>query len=213
VVSPTLRFWESASPFVVLGVGQVAADEVHLEACRTDSVPVFRRCSAGGCVLQGPGSLNFTLALTFESCPEVRQLKQSYCVILHALEDAFARAGVQVKHRGICDLAMGDQKVSGNAQRRRRTAMLHHGTLLHAVDFDVMERYLRMPQDRPDYRGERSHRDFIRALPCSADALRDIVRDAFRDMAVESETSAWERERAEALMREKYADPAWNFRR
>ena len=63
----TLRFWESPSTFVVLGTAQVFAIEVHEAACRRDGVPVLRRCSAGGCVLQGPGSLNYSLVLCLEN--------------------------------------------------------------------------------------------------------------------------------------------------
>ena len=57
-----LRFWESPEPFVVLGLTQKIRDEVELERCAELNVPVMRRCSAGGCVVQGPGCINFTRA-------------------------------------------------------------------------------------------------------------------------------------------------------
>ena len=59
----TLRFWESSTPFIVLGVAQPVAAHVNQPACAADSIPILRRCSAGGCVVQGPGSLNYALVL------------------------------------------------------------------------------------------------------------------------------------------------------
>ena len=58
-----LRFWESDRRFVVLGYANRVADEVDVEACRAEDVPVLRRCSGGGTVLQGPGCVNYALIL------------------------------------------------------------------------------------------------------------------------------------------------------
>ena len=58
-----LRFWEPNKPFVVVGYANQAAREVDLEACRKLGIPVFRRCTGGGTVLQGPGCLNYSLDL------------------------------------------------------------------------------------------------------------------------------------------------------
>src|SRR5262245_28828367 len=56
-----LRFWEPGQHFIVLGYANQVRAEVKLEACRTDGLGVFRRCSGGGAVLQGPGCLNYSL--------------------------------------------------------------------------------------------------------------------------------------------------------
>src|SRR5215831_6230774 len=53
-----LRFWEPHGYFVVVGYGNSIATEVNLAACEAERIPVLRRCSGGGTVLQGPGCLN-----------------------------------------------------------------------------------------------------------------------------------------------------------
>ena len=58
-----LRFWESPVPFVVLGLTQRLSEEVHEDACARDGIPILRRASGGGCVLQGKGCLNYALVL------------------------------------------------------------------------------------------------------------------------------------------------------
>lgn len=209
----TLRLWESPVRFVVLGTAQVLAEEVREAACAADGVPVLRRCSAGGCVLQGPGCLNFALALRYEVAPELRQIRASYCYLLRRLSGALAHRGLRACHAGISDMAMEGRKVSGNAQRRRRHALLHHGTLLYEADTEAMARYLAEPRDRPEYRAGRRHADFVAALPLPRSALCGAVLEAFEASPVPDQASALELERARRLAAEKYADPAWTRRR
>jgi lipoate-protein ligase A len=208
-----LRFWECPAPIVVLGTGQVLAEEVDEAGCAAAGVPVLRRCSAGGCVLQGPGSLNYSLALAFENHADARGLHASYAYILGMLRRAFEQRGVRLRHEGICDLTLDGRKVSGNAQRRRRNAFLHHGTLLHAVDHDLMARCLREPADRPDYRGAATHRDFVGVVPLDPAVLRRVVCDAFGVRGPDEAPTPEERAAAARLAAEKYRDPAWTRRR
>jgi len=211
----TLRFWESPTHFVVVGTAQALREEVHEDHCRADGVPVLRRCSAGGCVLQGPGCLNFALALRTESRPEIASLHASYDYILGALIRAFARRGLHLSAAGVSDLVQGDRKVSGNAQRRRRRAILHHGTLLYRVEAGRMDRYLKEPSRRPAYRGARTHGQFLAALPLPPAALRAVVCEAFGATVGDAgaELLDSERDECEELARSKYRTDAWTYRR
>ena len=209
----TLRFWECPVRFVVIGSAQSLHREVHGEHCAADGVPVLRRCTAGGCVLQGPGSLNYALMLPYAEFPETQDLHQSYCFILHRMSDALESLGVPARHEGICDLAVSGLKVSGNAQRRKRHAFLHHGTLLYRADREGMARYLREPQDRPDYRGGRSHRDFVGELPPAPEALRSAARTAFHVEGPSAAPTPEELAAAHRLVMEKYSTTEWTHRR
>ena len=60
---PTLRFWESPSLFVVVGYGNDIERECHTQVCQKLGIPILRRSSGGGTVLQGPGCLNYSLIL------------------------------------------------------------------------------------------------------------------------------------------------------
>ncbi len=208
----TLRFWESPVPFVVLGTAQVLGEEAHEEHCLADGVPIMRRCTAGGCVLQGPGSFNYALYLTYDSFPETASLHASYRFILGKVCAALATLGIEASHQGISDIAIGGLKVSGNAQRRRRRALLHHGTLLYQADAVAISRYIREPADRPNYRGSRSHGEFVTALPATPEALASALSTVFGPCEA-SALSPEELFRAEELAREKYRQDAWIRRR
>lgn len=208
-----LRFWESPTPFVVLGVSQVLADHVNEEGCRAAGVPVLRRCSAGGCVLQGPGSLNFTLILRRDRHPDLANIRSSYCYILCRVREALAALGIEVRHEGISDVAMQGRKVSGNAQKRRRHYLLHHGTLLYRFDPDLMARCLREPADQPAYRGDRSHRDFLTALPAGQSDLIEALTTRFEVQERRGPLLPGEEQAVARLVETKYGDADWTHRR
>src|SRR6516225_6073909 len=64
-----LRFWQPSQYFVVVGYGNKVAAEVNTEYCEGQGIPVLRRCSGGGTVLQGPGCLNYSLVLPIDLSP------------------------------------------------------------------------------------------------------------------------------------------------
>lgn len=208
-----LRVWESPVPFVVLGVGQVLRQEVFEKNCLDDHVFIMRRCSAGGCVLQGPGCLNYSLVLSHAQRPEIQTLRGSYVYILERIAEALQARGTLAHHKGVSDLAVAGRKFSGSAQKRRRKCILHHGTLLYDVNPDLMERYLREPSDRPQYRGPRTHRGFVRPLPLSAREIQDALREAFGIDGGVSRPSRWELDAVRGLAEEKYASRDWVWRR
>ena len=164
------RTWESARPVVVLGRNTPAADHVVLEACRADGVPVLSRFTGGGPVVLGPGCLNYAVALPLVSRPEWGDVAESFRVILGLIAEALAVDGLAIA--GGTDLVLGSRKVSGNAQRRGRRALIHHGTLLYDFDPGLVTRYLHEPARQPRYRGRRRHAEFLTNMPLARRALR-----------------------------------------
>ena len=210
-----LRFWESPSPFVVLGVSQKLTAETDESACRRIRIPILRRCSAGGCVLQGPGCLNYSLVIRYESYPEARTIHGSYQLILPAIARALEkRHGISARREGISDIAVEGLKISGNAQKRRKHAMLHHGTLLYDFNVTLAGQCLRHPAERPSYRGDRDHSAFLTNLSLPRSALVDAVLEAFSLKGpLESAPLSDEMKQVQRLAREKYASDEWNRRR
>ncbi|HRZ40317.1 MAG TPA: lipoate--protein ligase family protein [Candidatus Omnitrophota bacterium] len=168
------RLWESPSVSIVLGRVGRPEEELWLEQVVADRVSVFRRSSGGGTVVQGPGCLNFTFVLSKSNDPRIADLRASYQAILGPVIHLLASAGVAACFCPISDLAFEGtlRKFSGNAQRRARGFILHHGTLLYGMDLKLCQRYLKMPAQAPEYRKGRDHSDFIANLPLTAQQLR-----------------------------------------
>lgn len=176
-----LRFWESPSVFVVLGKSTDAREDVDLAASEADNVPVLRRSSGGGTVVQGPGCLNFALVLSRSLRPELAGINRSYRYILDRVVEALQSLGIEAAFRPVCDLvqAKTDRKFSGNAQRRGKVFFLHHGTILYDFDLSLVTRYLKMPARMPEYRKCRPHADFIANVPAAREAIVGAVSHVF----------------------------------
>lgn len=176
-----LRFWESPTPFVVVGYSNHLAREANLDACRDAGVPVLRRCTGGGTVVQGPGCLNYTLILRIPATGPLATLAGTNHFIMQRHADALRPLlGDNVRATGTTDLALGDRKFSGNAQRRKRKFLLFHGTFLIGFDLALVARLLHFPSRQPDYRQSRSHLDFVTNIPLTRDAVKGALRDAWR---------------------------------
>jgi lipoate-protein ligase A len=205
-----LRVWQWPSYAVVLGAGGRIADDVHEDRCRADGVPLARRSSGGGTVLLGPGCLLYSLVLAYDRDPALTQIRSSYCHILKRVAAALGPIAADLAVRGSSDLAQMERKVSGNAQQRKRTHLLHHGTLLYEFDIERIAMYLKPPPRQPEYRRLRGHGEFLMNLPSDADSLKRYLcttweagaKLAMLDTATLSE-----------LVEKKYAQDEWVRRR
>jgi lipoate---protein ligase len=210
-----LRFWEPQNYFVVVGYANRVTMETDPAACREAGVPVFRRCSGGGTVLQGPGCLNYSLVLKIDDYGPLatipaanRFIMQRNAAALNALLKQRAAANF-VEVAGHTDLVIAGRKFSGNAQRRRKRFLLFHGTFLLQFDLARMETLLRPPSQQPAYRANRPHGDFVMNLPLPADQVKAALRQAWRaDVPLEEVP----RETIASLARDKYATDAWNLK-
>ena len=205
-----LRFWEPNQYFVVLGYANRAGSEVNLDFCRNQTIPVLRRCSGGGTVLQGPGCLNYTLILRTDACPALQGITGTNEFVLQRHQEALStllRASVEKK--GHTDLAIGGLKFSGNAQRRRRTFLLFHGSFLLHLDIQLLGKALPLPSRQPEYRSGRSHIDFLVNLKVPAPLLKGTLLKAWKAAA---SLPALPLEAVARLVEQRYGRDEWNFK-
>jgi lipoate-protein ligase A len=207
---PVLRFWESPSYFVVLGYANVCELEVYRSNCERDGIPILRRASGGGTVLQGPGCLNYALAWPVSSGSPLQSITATNAFVMSRLEAALQPIVKDtVRIQGYTDLTSGNRKVSGNAQRRFRHSFLFHGTLLYRFDLGLLDKYLRFPPRHPAYRKERSHLDFVANLALIDTQLKAALRQAWQ---ADAEFPNLPLERIQELRHQKYDCAAWNLK-
>jgi lipoate-protein ligase A len=205
-----LRLWEWPRPGVVLGAAGKAGDDIHQDACRRDGVAMARRSSGGGTVLLGPGCLLFSLVLPYRYHPALTEIATSYRYILGTIRKALSRFAPNLVERGISDLAIGDRKCSGNSQQRKRHHILHHGTVLYDFPLAKITTYLNHPIRQPQYRQQRDHDSFVTNFPATGLQIRGTLQDAW---TAAEEADRLPMETVARLVREKYSQTEWVFRR
>jgi lipoate---protein ligase len=249
-----LRFWEPTEYFVVIGYAGHIEAEVNEANRRRYAMPVLRRSSGGGTVLQGPGCLNYSLVLSIPDDGPLCRIRGTNAFVMNRHREAVeavlrqARAadgvsaadseggraamrqvspgqGVVAAQRGLTgsesvrrgivtvqgatDLALDGRKFSGNAQRRRRAALLFHGTFLLDLDLDRVEQVLAMPPRQPDYRQNRRHRDFLMNLGLPASRIKQALCEVWN---VREEFEAATRLEIEPLGGDTGTSPHWRFK-
>jgi lipoate-protein ligase A len=206
-----LRFWESSKTFVVVGYANKIATEVDLAACHERGVPILRRCSGGGTVLQGAGCLNYALVLRITEDGPLRNITSANQFIMErnraAIETLLPQSKITV--RGHTDLTLDGLKFSGNSQRRKKNFLLFHGTFLLNFDLKLVGQLLRMPSLEPDYRAHRSHEDFLVNLNVPAGKIKAAMRQVWN---VTGESNDYPRAETQQLAAQKYSADEWNLK-
>jgi lipoate-protein ligase A len=203
----TLRLWESPQPLVVIGRSSRVGTEVEVDACDALGVPILRRVSGGAAVVAGPGCLMYALVLSLRLRPKLRAIDRAHALVLGTIAAALRPSVPELTHRGICDLASGEKKVSGNSVRVKREHLLYHGTLLYDFPLAMIGRCLAMPSREPCYRQARPHDGFVANLPLNAAVLRSVLQTAW---AAFEPCPAWPQAATRRLVAQKYSRPEWN---
>jgi lipoate-protein ligase A len=212
---PTVRFWEWIEPALVIGSHQSVQNEVDVVAARRLRFTITRRMSGGGTMLCQPGrTITYSLYLP-GSAVEGMSFRQSYAALDEWAVRAFNALGVPASYREINDIISPRGKIAGAAQARRRGFVLHHTTIAHAMDVEVLPQLIRVGRERLSERGVRSADkpvsplSWFTSLTCieTTRHLERFFSDEFG--AATSEVSADEMKAAGDLVAEKYATPAW----
>lgn len=172
------------------------------------NIPVLRRASGGGTVLQAPGVLNYALILKIEPGTPTENLTTTNRFVMGRMRDALQTLlPDEVTVRGITDLSLGDHKFCGNAQRRRKNFLLFHGAFLLDCDLNLMSAVLKPPPREPDYREGRTHADFVTNLHLPPQLIKDAIHNAWQ---ADGELNTWPHSLVEKLVAEKYGRDGWN---
>jgi lipoate---protein ligase len=118
-----LRFWEPKDYFVVVGYANRVETEANEAACQAAGIPIFRRCSGGGTVLQGHGCLDYSLVLKIDDFGPLASITSANRFIMGRNREAVEaevrarRPEVGIDIRGCTDLALVPP---GRAEPQRR---------------------------------------------------------------------------------------------
>jgi lipoate-protein ligase A len=212
---PTMRMWRWIESALVIGSHQSVMNEVDSVAAHELGFVVTRRMSGGGTMLCEPDrTITYSMYLP-ESMVAGMSFRKSYAFLDEWAVHAFRELGVPASYREINDIVSPRGKIAGAAQARRRGFVLHHTTIAHTMDVDVLPRLIRIGRSNLSRRGVRSADksvsplSWFTELSCE-DVARNLAEYFQREFrAEESELSAVELDRARGLVATKYSTPAW----
>ena len=211
--SGILRFWEPRTSFVVVGYSGSVAEEAYVDRCKEEGVPILRRFTGGGTVLQGPGCLDYALVLPIAMHSALETITGTNRFVMQRLRGAIASLLPPQAPLGVnggTDLTFDRWKVAGSGQRRGTSHLLFHGVILLDLDLPQIGRLLPMPARRPEYRKGRPHEEFVRNLGLPAASVKRAIAHAW---GAGEETVDIPPARITSLVDSRYALSSWNFRK
>jgi lipoate-protein ligase A len=212
---PTMRLWRWIERALVIGSHQSVVNEVDVAAGSELGFVITRRMSGGGTMLCEPDrTITYSLYLP-ESMVAGISFRKSYALIDDWAVRAFNELGVPAAYREINDIISPRGKIGGAAQARRRGFVLHHTTIAHSMDVDLLPRLIRLGRERIAERGVRSAEKSVSPLSwftsLSCDEVARRMQSFFTRefLTRESELTDEELDSASRLVASKYGDAAW----
>jgi lipoate-protein ligase A len=212
---PTMRLWTWVERALVIGSHQSVSNEVDQNAAQDLGFVVTRRMSGGGTMLCEPDrTITYSLYLP-ESMVAGVSFRKSYALLDDWAVRAFNGMGVPASYREINDIVSPRGKIAGAAQARRRGFVLHHTTIAHTMDVDLLPRVIRIGRDRVVEKGVRSAEKAVSPLSLFTrlscdDVARNLGEYFMREFASrETQPAQAELASATRLMENKYATREW----
>ena len=217
-LGPVVRLYGWSPPAVTIGYTQRYDAAVDADACARLGMRVLRRITGGGAVLH---EHEVTYSVVAPAAMLRGDVAASFARVAEALAAGLRTLGVAAEFAPINDVTVRGKKISGNAQVRRRGAILQHGTILLRADTQNMFEILRVPESKLKRKQIEKPEDRITTLEAelgrsvsfeeAAVALRagfeSWIGARLRDLILDSDIL----DLAKIIEREKYSNAEWNL--
>lgn len=166
-------------PTIVVGYSGKIDDLLNISKVQKDSINVIRRYTGGGTVIVDENTIFASIIMNSKDAdtqPYPRNIMTWSDHVLYG--PIFKRYNTSFSLREH-DYVFNDLKFGGNAQSIIKERWVHHTSFLWDYNPNRME-YLKIPLKKPDYRGERNHKDFLTKLKDhmpSIDSFEKLVID------------------------------------
>ncbi|MGV6820215.1 MAG: lipoate--protein ligase family protein [Parvularcula sp.] len=149
-IPDTLRFI-GFKPVVLVGRHQALSQEVHADFCRNNNIDIGRRITGGGAIYMDEGQMGWAIVCRRESLGG-GSLTDVTTKICTAAAAGLSRLGLEARYRPRNDIEVGGRKISGTGGFFDGDTLIYQGTVLGAVNPDVMFNALNVPASKLEKR-------------------------------------------------------------
>jgi lipoate---protein ligase len=137
-----------ASAYVCIGFHQDARQEVDLEFCSENRIPVFRRDLGGGAVYLDGGQLFFHLILHKNNPAVPKNREEFYRKFIQPVVDVYRHIGIPAEYKPVNDIIAGSRKISGTGVGEIGDCIVFVGNLIVDFNYDMMVKILKVPDEK-----------------------------------------------------------------
>ena len=136
------------TPYVCIGFHQDMHQEVDLDFCMVNRIPVFRRDVGGGAVYLDGDQLFFHLILHKTNPVAPKRKEAFYKKFLQPIINVYRQIGIAAKFKPVNDVIAGSRKISGSGVGEIGNCIVFVGNLIVDFNYEMMARVLKVPDEK-----------------------------------------------------------------
>ena len=145
---PTLRLY-TYQHCALVGRFQTIENELNLNYCVENKIPVNRRPTGGGAIIMGEDQLGVALVIPEKSGETYASVRERMAQFSQGIISGLATLDIQVEFRRKNDLEVNGKKIAGLGLHKTSTGgLLFHGSLLVGLDVPFMLNVLKTPFEK-----------------------------------------------------------------
>ena len=218
----TLRLYTYRSHCALVGRFQNVENELHVEYCHENHIPINRRPTGGGAILMGENQLGVALTIPGRAADTYNRARELMSTFSLGLVLGLNSLGVQAEFRRKNDIEVDGRKLVGlGIYKAPSGGLLFHASVLVGLDVSLMLRVLNTPFekitdkeiDAVSNRTTTVRREIGRGI--SIEEIRAVMADgyanAFDVQLSQGEFTEHEIVAAKVLEEEKYSTNDWIY--
>jgi lipoate-protein ligase A len=137
-----------ADPYVCIGYHQDLDQEVDVEFCRSNHIPIFRREVGGGGVYLDHDQLFYQLVIHKDNPLAPGDKSSFYRKFLQPPIDTYREIGIAAEYNPVNDIVTNNRKISGNGAGEIGDYLILVGNLILDFNYEMMSRVLKVPDEK-----------------------------------------------------------------
>jgi len=160
----TIILVQPASPYVCLGYHQILEKEVDIEYCKEQGLPIIRRSQGGGTVYLNSDQIFYQVVASEDSKVIPHRVDELFEKLLQVTVYVYRKLGLEAEFKPLNDVVVNNRKISGNGAGRIGKAIILVGNIILDLDYDLMARVLKIPDEKFRDKMAKSMREWVTSL-------------------------------------------------
>jgi len=183
----TLIMLQPGAPYACVGYHQDLEKEIDLDYCRSVGLPIIRRSQGGGATYLD-GSQVFYQIIAKKTEAYQTAVDAMFQKLLTVTVETYRRLGVPAEFKPLNDVVANGKKVSGNGASMNGSTSIMVGNIILDMNYDVMARVLRVPDEKFRDKMAKSMRDWVSSLrrelpnPPDGEEVKRVYAKAFQEL-------------------------------
>ena len=210
-VENTLHFYRRDPAAVSVGRSRKLHDDFHIKNCLVYDVKIIRRITGGGTIFTDKQCLIYCLVFNNERNKFNSSLK-TFKTVCHSISNALNHLDINTVYKPPNDILLNGKKISGSAQIKKDNITLIHGTILIDTNLELMNKVLKNSTNT-EVSTLSKEIGYVPSIEMIKKDMKKSFELYFNINFKKNTLSAYENILIRRLLKKRYLNKTWNFKR